>query len=298
MPGAAIETSGLTKHFGAVRAVEGLDVEVRTGEVFGFLGPNGAGKTTTIRLLLDFLRPTSGSATVLGGSGADLDVRRRIGYLPADLHLDPRHTGDEVFSFLGGLRGGVDRGRLQRLLERFDLDPTRPVGELSTGNRRKIGIVQAFAHGPDLLILDEPTSGLDPLLQHEFLTLVDESVAEGTTVFLSSHVLPEVERVASRVAILRAGRLVTVAGVGELRARARQRIELQLAEGAEVDGAAFRGVPGVIEETVRHGVVHLTVEGSVDAVIKAAARLPVERITTRAADLEEVFLDYYRDGAP
>ena len=156
---AVVLTRDLTKHFGLVRAVEGLHLEVRSGEVFGFLGPNGAGKTTTIRLLLDFLRPTRGSVTVLGGSGADPDVRRRIGYLPADLHLDPRYRAGELYAFLASLRGGLDQAFLRALVDRFDLDPTRPVGELSTGNRRKVGIVQAFAHRPELLILDEPARG-------------------------------------------------------------------------------------------------------------------------------------------
>jgi ABC-2 type transport system ATP-binding protein len=159
---AAIVTYGLTKHFGSVRAVEALDLEVRRGEVFGFLGPNGAGKTTTIRLLLDFLRPTRGGATVLGGAGGDPEVRRRMGFLPADLHVDPRYRPEELFTFLGRLRGGLDQARLGALLERFDLDPSRPIGELSTGNRRKVGIVQAFMHRSELLILDEPSSGLDP----------------------------------------------------------------------------------------------------------------------------------------
>ena len=295
MPGttAAIRTSGLTKHFGAVRAVEDLDLDVRPGEVFGFLGPNGAGKTTTIRLLLDFLRPTRGDTTVLGGRGADPEIRRRIGYLPADLRVDPRYRGEDLISFLGTLRGGTDASFLRSLLDRFQVDPKRPVGELSTGNRRKLGIVQAFMHRPELVVLDEPTSGLDPILQHEFLELVREEVARGATVFLSSHVLPEVERVADRVAILRRGRLVTVAGVEELRARARQRIDLFVAGAADL--TVFHGVAGVVDVEARHGSVHLVVEGSVDAVLKAAARLSVQRIVTHETDLEEVFLEYYRD---
>ncbi len=295
MAGPAIRTEGLTKHFGPVRAVEALDLEVATGEVFGFLGPNGAGKTTTIRLLLDFLRPTAGTATVLGGRGADPEVRRRMGYLPADLHVDPRYRARDLFGFLGDLRGRTDPVLLRALLDRFGLDPTRPIGELSTGNRRKVGIVQAFMHRPELVVLDEPTSGLDPILQHEFLELVRQVVTEGTTVFLSSHVLPEVERVADRVAILRRGRLVTVASVAELRSRARQRIDLLVDGPADV--ALFHGVPGVVEVDGADGLVRLVVEGRVDAALKAAARLPVERIVTHEADLEEIFLEYYRDDA-
>lgn len=289
---AVVKTRDLTKHFGSLVAVDGVDLDVRRGEVFGFLGPNGAGKTTTIRLLLDFLRPTRGSATVLGGSGADPAVRRRIGYLPADLHLDPRYRADELFVFLGSLRGGLDETFLRALVERFDLDPTRPLGALSTGNRRKVGIVQAFAHRPELLILDEPSSGLDPLLQHEFLLLLREAVAEGASVLLSSHVLPEVERVADRVAILRQGTLVTVTDVTELRRRTRRRIDLLVA--GEADAEVFAGVPGVVERRSNGNLLQLVVEGSMDAVVKTAARLHIERITTSGGGLEELFLEHYR----
>ena len=289
----AIRTRELTKHFGDVRAVESLELEVRPGEVFGFLGPNGAGKTTTIRMLLDFLRPTRGTASVLGGTAANLEVRRRLGYLPADLHVDPRYTGNDVFALFGSLRGGIDKAHLTTLLDRFELDPTRPFRDLSTGNRRKIGIVQAFAHRPDLLILDEPTSGLDPLLQQEFLRLVREVVAAGTTVFLSSHVLHEVERVADRVGILRRGQLVAVADVDELRRRARQRIDLSIR--GPVDRTLFTGVPGVVDVAVHDGLVRLVVEGSVDPVLKAAAKMTVDRFVTEQVDLEEVFLEYYRE---
>ncbi len=292
---AAVRTEGLTKHFGAVRAVDDVDLVIERGEVFGYLGPNGAGKTTTVRLLLDFLRPTAGRAVVLGGSGGDPDIRRRIGYLPGDLRLDPDYTATDVIDLFGRLRGGVDRPWVDGLLERFDLDPTRPVGELSTGNRRKVGVVQAFMSRPELLLLDEPTSGLDPLLQHEFNALVREVVAEGATVLLSSHVLPEVETLATRVGIVRKGRLVAVAGVEELRQNARQRIELHVAGPVgEADVARFRAVPEVTEVSVEAGVVHLVVEGSVDGVIKVASGLEILRIVSHETDLEDVFLRYYQ----
>ena len=290
---AAIRTRGLTKRFGDLTAVDDLDLEVETGEVFGYLGPNGAGKSTTIRTLLDFLRPTEGTVEVLGGTGADTEVRARIGYLPGDLKLDPSYTGEEVFAFYGALRGGFEPGRVRALAERFELDPTRRVGEMSTGNRRKVGIVQAFAHRPDLLVLDEPTSGLDPLLQQEFNAIVREAVADGTTVFLSSHVLPEVEVLADRVGILRKGVLVAVRDLDELRAEARQRIDLHVR--GDADAERFRGVPGVVDAQSADGVVHLVVEGAVDAVLKAAAQLEVVRIVTHDADLEETFLAYYRE---
>jgi ABC-2 type transport system ATP-binding protein len=291
---AVIRARGLTKRFGALVAVDGLDLEVAHGEVFGYLGPNGAGKTTTIRLLLDFLRPTAGDAEVLGARGADPAVRGRIGYLPGELQLDPRYTAADVVAFYGALRGGVDHAVVARLYERFDLDPRRPVGELSTGNRRKVGIVQAFMHRPELLILDEPTSGLDPLLQHEVHGLLQESVRDGATVFLSSHVLPEVEALASRLAILRSGRLLTVATIDELRAQARSRIELHLRD--SVDPQVLARVPGVVEATGADGVLHVVVEGSVDPLIKVAARYEVQRIVTHDTDLEDVFLALYAKG--
>jgi ABC-2 type transport system ATP-binding protein len=285
-------THGLTKRFGALTAVDHLDLEVRAGEIFGFLGPNGAGKTTTIRLLLDFLRPTDGSASVLGGTGADPAVRARIGYLPAEHPVPPRYSCRDLIEFYGGIRGGVDRATFDALVERFALDPDRPAGELSTGNRRKLAIIQAFVHRPELLILDEPTSGLDPLLQRSFHELVRERVAEGATVLLSSHVLPEVQLLADRVGILRRGSLVATARPDELRHRARQRIDLRLADTVDAR-ARFEGLSGVVQLETEPGAVHLVIEGSVDAVLKAAAALDVEAITADHEDLEEAFLEFY-----
>jgi ABC-2 type transport system ATP-binding protein len=287
-----IEARQLTKQFGRLTAVDSLDLEVRQGEIFGYLGPNGAGKTTTIRLCLDFLRPTAGELRVLGGSGRDPAVRRRIGYLPGDLRLDPRYTATDVLRFYGALRGGLDETLVAELLERFELDPTRPVNELSSGNRRKIGIIQAFAHRPELLILDEPTSGLDPLLQHVFQAVLRRAVADGATVFLSSHVLPEVEALADRVGILREGRLVAVAGIDELQAQARQRIDFHVAPPA--DPAVFAGIPEVVSAEAVDGVIRVVVEGSVERVVRAAAALEVHRLVTHDTDLEDVFLRYYQ----
>ena len=289
---AAIVTSGLTKRFGPVTAVDGLDLQIERGEIFGFLGPNGAGKTTTIRLLMDILRPTSGSVQVLGASPTLTATRSRVGFLPADLHIEPGYTASEALAFLGALRGGFDQAEILRLLERFDLDPGRPFGELSTGNRRKVGVIQALAGRPEVLILDEPTSGLDPLLQHELLSLLEERAAEGTTVFLSSHVLPEVERIASRAAVLREGRLVWVGRIDDLRSRARQRIDLHL--DGPVDADFFRGIPAVTAVDATGTVVSVTVEGPVDAVLKRAAQLSVQRVVSHETDLEDAFLDWYR----
>ena len=295
MSDAVVLAEGLTKHFGPLRALDGLDLTVNRGEVVGYLGPNGAGKTTTLRLLLDFLRPTGGRCSLLGGSGGDPAVRARVGYLPGELRVDPAYTAEDLVRFFGSLAGGVDGRHVRTLAERFQLDTRRPFRELSTGNRRKVGILQAFMHRPELLLLDEPTSGLDPLLQAEFAALVQEAVAEGATVLLSSHIVREVEALANRVAILRAGRLVATVDIADLRRQARQRLDLHV-EG-NPDTSVFAGLEPVVECRVTGQVISLVVEGPVDAVIKAAARLNVRRIVTHEADLEDVFLAYYREGA-
>jgi ABC-2 type transport system ATP-binding protein len=287
----AIRAEGLTKSFGAQRALEDLTLRVGSGEVFGYLGPNGAGKTTTIRLLLDLIRPSSGACWLLGGSGADPAIRARVGYLPGELHLEPTYTTHDVVGFYGALRGGVDAARVDELLQRFALDPWRRVGELSTGNRRKVGIVQAFMHRPDVLLLDEPSAGLDPLLQQELHRLVREVVADGATVFLSSHVLHEVDALADRVAILREGRLVTVTTLDELRAQARQRIDVHLTSALDITG--LRRVPGVVDATTDGHVAHVVVEGPVAPLIRALADLEVVRITAGGDDLEDAFLRLY-----
>jgi ABC-2 type transport system ATP-binding protein len=287
----AIRMSGLTKEFGSVTALDDVTLEVGSGEIFGFLGPNGAGKTTTIRLLLDVIRPTAGTVQVLGGSPGDPATRAKVGYLPADLHLDLQATAGELVDFAAAVRRSDTPDR-DALLARFDLDPTRPIRELSTGNRRKVGIILALAHRPELVVLDEPSSGLDPLLQHEFRAVVNEAADRGATVFLSSHVLPEVELLATRIGILRAGRLVMVATVDELRARARQRLVL-VARGARPED--FAAVAGVVSAGGRDGEVHLEVEGSLAEVVKAAGRFDVHRIVTNDLDLEDVFLGLYRN---
>ena len=293
MAEAAVVARGLSKRFGDVLAVDDLELEVRRNEVFGYLGPNGAGKTTTIRMLLGFLNPTTGSASVLGSDPRASELRKRIGYLPADLNIDPRYTGRELIDFFGSLRGGVEEQVVSGLLARFDLDPHRRVGELSTGNRRKVGIVQALMNRPELLILDEPTSGLDPLLQHEFHQLVLEEVARGATVFLSSHTLPEVEALADRVAILRSGRLVTVSAIDELRQQARQRIDLFVAGTPEA--ASFEALPEVTAVETHGDMLRLVIEGSAERVIRAAAPLGVKRVVSHDENLEDVFLTYYTD---
>ncbi|HET8682181.1 MAG TPA: ABC transporter ATP-binding protein, partial [Micromonosporaceae bacterium] len=218
----AIRTEGLVKTYGRNRGLAGLDLAVRTGEVYGFLGPNGAGKTTTIRVLLDLIRPTAGQARVLGlDPRADgVALRRRLGYLAGDFLVNGRQSARELLTYLGNLRGGVPRSAIDALAERLDLDTTRQIAGLSRGNRQKVGLVQAFMHTPELLVLDEPTTGLDPLLQQEFVAMVREARAAGQTVFMSSHVMSEVQQTADRVGIIREGRLVAVEQVEQLRERA------------------------------------------------------------------------------
>jgi ABC-2 type transport system ATP-binding protein len=293
-----IATSGLSKDYGSGRGLFELDLDVREGEVFGFLGPNGAGKSTTMRLLLDLIRPSAGSAQLLGLDSVDdsLAIRRRIGFLPGDLALYPKLTGRAVLDYLAELRGGVDRRVRDSLVERFDAELDRPVRQLSTGNRQKLGLVQAFMHEPELLILDEPIAGLDPLVQQSFHALLGEVSAQGRTVFLSSHTLSEVERVTHRLAILRQGRLVVVDSLENLRKVAVQRLEIEFS--APVDPSEFRALPGVTEVHAAGSTVVVGFEGSADAVVKAAAAHEVRAIRPQAEDLEDIFLRYYRTDDP
>ncbi len=292
---AAIRTEGLSKDYGSGHGLFDLDLEVERGEVFGFLGPNGAGKSTTMRLLLDLIEPTSGSARMLGldTQRRSLEIRRRVGFLPGDFALYPKLSGADALDYLAKLRGGVERRVRDSLADRFDAQLDRPVRELSTGNRQKIGLIQAFMHEPELLILDEPIAGLDPLVQQSFHALLAEVSSQGRTVFLSSHTLSEVERVTHRVAVLREGRLAVVDSIENLRSVAVQRLEIEFAEPAPAE--EFRALPEV--RGVEVNATHMTVafEGSTDALIKAAARHEVRSIRSREDALEEIFLRFYRD---
>ena len=294
----AIEASGLTKYYGSTPGIIELDLQVRTGEVFGFLGPNGAGKSTTIRTLLDFLHPTSGSARVLGlDSRRDsLAIRRRVGYLPADLALYPEMTGREMLRYFGSLRGSDNDATVRALADRFGLDLDRRNSDYSSGNRQKVGIVQAFMDEPELLILDEPTTGLDPLVQQEFYRLIDEVRAEGRTVFLSSHVLPEVERLADRVGIVRGSRLVAVDTVEAIKEKALRRIEIRFA--SPIEPELFAEVPGVHRQTRSEDGRHVTIDvaGTIEEVLRIAAVHRIEDLRARDPDLEEIFLAYYAGG--
>src|SRR5579862_4193021 len=297
-PEPVIVTRGLSKDYGSGRGLFGLDLEVGRGEVFGFLGPNGAGKSTTMRLLLDLIKPTSGSARILGlDVGTEsCEIRRRIGFLPGDLALYPKLTGRVVLDYLAQLRGGVDRRVRESLVERFDAELDRPIRQLSTGNRQKLGLIQAFMHEPELLILDEPIAGLDPLVQQSFHSLLREVAAQGRTVFLSSHTLSEVERVTQRLAILRRGRLVVVDSLENLRKVAVHRLEIEFAE--PIDPGTFRALPSVRDVDVSGKTVTINFEGSADAVVKAAAAHEVRAIRPREDDLEDIFLRYYREPGP
>jgi ABC-2 type transport system ATP-binding protein len=291
----AIRFEGLTKFYGQQRGVEDLDLEVKAGEVFGYLGPNGAGKTTTIRMLLDLIRPTRGTATVLGMDAwkDSIEVRRRVGYVPGEPALYPNLTGEELLRYLASVRGGVDWGRIVVLTERLESDLTRRIGTLSRGNRQKLAIIRALMHEPEVLILDEPTSGLDPLMQEVFEQLIREASAAGSTVFLSSHILPDVEQVCDRVAIIRSGRLVAVEEIAVLKSRAFRSLEIQFA--GPVPPEAFAGLEGVSNVVVADGVLNCDVSGALDQLVKAAARYTVVNLTTAEPSLEEIFLAHYGD---
>jgi ABC-2 type transport system ATP-binding protein len=291
-----IAAERFTKSYGPARGIEDLTFTVEPGEVFGYLGPNGAGKTTTIRTMLDLIRPTSGEITVFGMRPREdaPAIHARMGYLPGELALYDKMSGIDLLEAFGSFRGGVPRARIEELARRLDLDLTRKIRSLSHGNRQKVGLVQAFVHEPELLILDEPTQGLDPLMQQEFYAMIDEVKARGATVFLSSHVMPEVERVCDRVAIIREGRLVTVADIGDLKARALRRLELHF--DAPVPAAAFAALPSVRDAEAHGDVIRLTIQGAVDPVVKEAAKHTVVSVVSEEPSLEEIFLTIYRDG--
>ncbi|HEY5553297.1 MAG TPA: ABC transporter ATP-binding protein [Cellulomonas sp.] len=286
----AIATHGLTKHFGSVVALDGMDLEVRPGETFGFLGPNGAGKSTTVRLLLSLIRPTRGTAEIMGIPVGDVEnAHRHVGYVAGDVALWPQLTCAETLDLLGNLSGSVDTAFRSELYERLELDPSHRVRSYSKGNRQKIALVAALMSRPDVLLLDEPTAGLDPLMEAEFQAIAREAAARGQTVILSSHILDEVEDLCDRVGILRSGKLVEVATLEDLRRLRTTVIEVV------VDGPipAFTGVPGVTAVDVIPGGARLSVTGSPGPLLTLLATLPVARLRTEEPSLEEIFLTYY-----
>ncbi len=295
MTPAPIEIDHLTKRFGDVVAVDDVSFQIEEGEIFGFLGPNGAGKSTTIRCLLDLIRPTSGSCRVLGHDSRKdaVEIRRHLGFLPSDLAMYPNLTGRQTLEFLAHLRGGVDWAWVDELSDRLDADLGRRVAEYSSGNRQKVGIIQAFMNRPKVAVLDEPITGLDPLVQLEFHTMLREHVAEGNTVFLSSHTLSEVERVTDRVAFIRRGRLVAVESMDELREKAVRRLRLEFA--APVAAEEFLAVPGVHEASADGATITVQYEGSMAPLLRAATDREVLSVESGSLDLDEMFLEFYRD---
>jgi ABC-2 type transport system ATP-binding protein len=291
-----IDTAKLTKYYGKQLGIEDVDLEVKRGEVFGYLGPNGAGKTTTIRTLLDFIRPTRGSATVFGLDirQSSVDIHRRVGYLNGELALYNNMTGEDLLKYLGNLRGGLDWKYVRELAARFQCDLPRRIQGLSMGNKQKLGLLQAFMHKPELLILDEPTNGLDPLMQHEFYDLLTETKKEGRTIFLSSHILPEVEKVCDRVGIIRQGKLVTVETIETLKSHSVRQLEIHFARA--IPKEKFSNVPGIRDILVQDKLLTCNVVGSLDALVKAAAQFEVINIISHEPSLEDIFMTYYNEG--
>jgi ABC-2 type transport system ATP-binding protein len=296
-----IEVEELAKSYGGKRGIIDVSFHVAEGEVFGFLGPNGAGKTTTIRILMALLHADGGTARIAGLDAWDksVEIKRLIGYVPGEPALDPNLTGGQILEYFAHLRGGVDRVYLKQLIQRLDLDPSRKFRQYSTGNKRKVVLIQAFMHRPRVLILDEPTSGLDPLNQQEFDSMVVEAREEGRTVLLSSHVLSEVEKTCTRVGIIREGRIVRVGDVAELKDIKRYEITISFARPVAPD--TFQKLEGVaaVEMLDNGTAVRLAMQGAADAVIKAAAQYPVVSLTSYEPSLEDIFLRYYEsDGQP
>jgi ABC-2 type transport system ATP-binding protein len=294
----AIRAQGLTKHYGSIRALEALDLEVQAGEIFGFLGPNGAGKSTLIRTLLGYLHPTAGRASMLGLDivSDSVAIRRRVGYLPGGISIYDSLSGAAALDYLNDLQGRPATRR-EELCERLQMPPSvlkRRVRDYSRGMRQKLGVIQALQHDPDLAILDEPTEGLDPLMQQAFYSIMDDLRQDGRTIFFSSHVLSEVERICDRVAIIRAGHLMVVQHVDELLARRKRTIHLRWRDGTP----DLSSVPGLADVTVQGDRVSATLLGDVAPFVRAVASPELLDLTIEPASLEEAFLEYYADDQP
>jgi ABC-2 type transport system ATP-binding protein len=291
----AIDIQGLTKYYGPHRGVIDLNLQVKSGEVFGYLGPNGAGKTTTIRCLLDLIRPSEGQVNVLGiNPQADpVEVRAKVGYIPGEMQLEGNMTGNAVLRYLSSLRGRRrDKARILELADRLNVDLKRQIKNLSHGNKQKIGVIQALMHQPELLLMDEPTLGLDPLIQREVLQLVKEAQGQGTTAFFSSHIMSEVQAVADRVGIIRQGRIVEVEEVDALINRALRRVKVRFNRAENID--TLKQLPGVTVLAEDAGMqVWLQVAGEMDTLVKTLSEYSVSDIETERPSLEEIFLTYY-----
>jgi ABC-2 type transport system ATP-binding protein len=294
-----IEIDGLHKTYGNIQAVKGISMSVERGEIFGFLGPNGAGKTTTIRCLLNVIRPTAGALRVLGldAQQDSIALHKHIGYLPGDVRLPGQMTGKQVIDYFSRLQGR-EPVLLNDLVTRFDVEMKRPLKGYSKGMRQKIGIVLAFMCDPEVLILDEPTSGLDPLLQKTFNEFLLEEQARGKTVFMSSHIMSDVEKVCHRVAVIRKGELVTVEAVGKLREKAGQRVTVEFADSINILANDLARIPGVSDVRRSNGSYQFNIMGSMDGLIKALSQYEVLRLQAEEAPLEEVFLKFYEEPEP
>ena len=292
-----IRMRGVAKRYGRTVALEGVDLDVPRGIVFGYLGPNGAGKTTTLRLLMGLLRPTHGRAELFGlDSQTDRDeIHARVGYLPGEFAAYPDLSGEQYLRYVASLRDSVEWSNTQLLAKRLDLDLAGHIGAMSHGNRQKLGLIQAFMHRPELLILDEPSIGLDPLMQVEFVAMVREARDAGGTIFLSSHILHEVEELADVVGILRRGHLVVVESVGALKAKARRQINLTFTTPPPVD--VLRTVAGVGEIVADGTTARVVIEGSMEELLKVAAPHGIRDVVSHEADLEEIFLAYHGQKA-
>lgn len=296
MTNTVILAQALTKNYGPVQALRGVDLEVHQGEIFGFLGPNGAGKTTTIRCLLDMIRPNGGTLRVLGMDPQKqaVQVQSRTGYLPGEFAFEGWMTVEGALKYLASLRGNrLDWSYVRTLAKRLDLDLRPQFKNLSKGNKQKVGVIQALMHRPELLLLDEPTAGLDPLMQQEVLNLVREANQQGATVFFSSHILTEVQDIAGRVGIIRKGAVVETAGVADLLQKDMRRVRVRFTE--TVDSSAFADLPGTSLVADDGQWLTLQTEGNMDALIKTLARFPVRDLESERPSLEEIFMAYYEE---
>lgn len=291
----AIETKDITKYYGKSRGVLGVNLEVNEGEIFGFIGPNGAGKTTTIRLLLNFIFPTSGEARVFGLDCVrdSREIKKHVGYLPGEVSYYGEMTVRRLLAYSGSFYEKDCRDRAQHLAEALELNLDARIENLSMGNKKKVGIVQALMHEPRLLILDEPTSGLDPLMQHKFYSLLMEENQKGTTVFFSSHVLTEVQRLCHRVAIIKDGAILKIEDMNSLRQRQLRRVKLSF---AQEDEPALPDIPGILDFHKENGTFGFMYKGDLQILLSALAKLPVADLIIEEPTLEEVFMHYYEEG--
>ena len=290
-----IQTQDLTKFYGKSRGIESVNITVNRGDIFGFLGPNGAGKSTAIRTLLDFIRPSSGSASLFGmDSHRDtVRIKKRIGYIPGDFGLFGNMTGWKYLEYFGRVRGGYDAEAAQLYARRMDIKLDRRMKEYSRGMRQKVAIIQAFMNSPDLIIMDEPTNGLDPLVQQTFMDMIHEKAGEGTTIFMSSHVLSDVEKVCNRVAIIKEGKIATEEKVEDLRKKAGNIIQVKFVEDVSPDVFTMAGVHSPVRQ---NGYLRMTVTGNMESVLGEISHYQVADITIHQMTLEEIFMHYYEGG--